>query len=140
MKIVGIVTIALFVIGVLVYVFYYNKPHRDIQREAVDYEMSADDLLNRFMNDEMDALNQFDNKVILVSGAVSEVIDRRDGVSIILLEGSGGMINCEVNMDYHVVSQMVEINETHHIKGLLIGYNDLLNEIQLKQCSIEDDE
>jgi hypothetical protein len=135
-----LIVITIFLIGaVLVYIFYYNKPHRDIQREAADFQLSAEEMVSEFMIDEVAAHRKFNDKVILISGKVNQVIDRREDFSIILVEGSGGLINCEINESYDDLMDKIELGATAHIKGLYIGYNDLLNEIQLKQCSIEEE-
>jgi hypothetical protein len=135
-----LIVITIGLIGaVLVYIFYYNKPHRDIQREAADFELSADEIVSEFMIDEVAAHQKFNDKVILISGKINQIIDRRDDFSIILIEGSGGLINCEINESYDDLMNKVEVGGVANIKGLYIGYNDLLNEIQLKQCSIEEE-
>lgn len=122
---------------VLAYLFYYNKPHRDIEREGFDYELTAGDLYSSFQENETAAHQKFYDRVILVSGDVKQVIDR-DDLSIILLEGAGGVINCEMNEKYDDLINYVDVGENIQIKCLYVGYNDLLEEIQLKNCKIED--
>jgi hypothetical protein len=136
------VVLILFGVGLiaaaLIYVFYYNKPHRDIKREAADFELTAGELVREFIADEGAAHQKFNERVILLRGDVKQVIDRREGFSIVLIDGQEGLINCEFNESYDVLTEKIDEGETATIKGLYIGYNDLLHEIQLKQCTLEE--
>lgn len=115
-------------------IYMYNKPHKNMQRQAADFELSAPKLYSDFENDESAANTKYLDKIIQVTGAVREIIKEEDKVSIILEAGSllGG-ITCE--LDDHSQHDISEISEGDQLslKGICTG---MLMDVVLVRCII----
>lgn len=111
-------------ISILAIYFYTNQPHRDIKSEVPSFNISAQDLIQEFMSSQDIALNKFLNKTIVVHGKPSKILSKS-----LILEGN---IFCTFDLSEFGPN----ISETIYLKGRCIGYDDLLGEIQLDQCSI----
>ncbi len=124
-------------ISIVVYgIFQYNKPHRDIASEKSSYDLSADDLYKEFEQDVDKASMQYADKVITFAGTISNVEQNQHGGYNILLKGEKGIINCEVDAAPDLDKEKLLENSHVKIKGLCVGFDDLLQELQFKKCHI----
>ncbi|MDN5214345.1 hypothetical protein QQ020_19860 [Fulvivirgaceae bacterium BMA12] len=124
-------------ISIVVYgIFQYNKPHRDIASEKSSYDLSADDLYKEFEQDVDKASMQYADKVITFAGTISNVEQNQNGGYNILLKGEKGVINCEVDAAPDLDKKKLSANSHVKIKGLCVGFDDLLQELQFKKCHI----
>lgn len=131
--ILGIVMVmAIIVVGL----YQYNKPHRDIVSSTADYELSADELYNEFEGDVETASGKYADKVITFSGIISNVQQNQAGGISILLKGQKGSVNCEIDPAISLNVESLLKNTSVKIKGLCVGYDDLLQELQFKKCNI----
>lgn len=111
------------IIGVVGYNYIYQD-HRNIEKETAEFSMTALEVANLFKENAVDAEQKFLNKTIEVTGNVSD------------------NNKTEITIDNQVFCQFLEpINETQlngniKIKGRVIGYDDLLEQVKLDQCSI----
>lgn len=101
---------------------YIFKSHRDIQTEVPKITITAKELTNNFLIATKDSEKKYLNKTIVVTGNISEINQN----SLIL----NTSVFCKFN---NTINQT--INNHVKIKGRLIGYDDLLEEIKLDQCS-----
>ena len=125
------------VIAIAIFGLYqYNKPHRNIASAEADYELSADDLCSEFEKDVETASIKYADKVITFSGVISNVQQNQNGSYNVLLKGRTGSINCETDPALDFDEENLSENTSVKIKGLCIGYDDLLQELQFKKCSI----
>jgi antitoxin component YwqK of YwqJK toxin-antitoxin module len=121
-KLLGSVLI-LVIIGVVGYNYIYQD-HRNIEKESAEFTMTAMEIANLFKEDAINAEQTFLNKTIEVTGNVSD------------------SNKSEITIDSQVFCQFVEAikemkhNENIKIKGRVIGYDDLLEQVKLDQCSI----
>jgi antitoxin component YwqK of YwqJK toxin-antitoxin module len=121
-KLLGSVLI-LVIIGVVGYNYIYQD-HRNIEKESAEFTMTAMEIANLFKEDAINAEQTFLNKTIEVTGNVSD------------------SNKSEIAIDSQVFCQFVETikeikhNENIKIKGRVIGYDDLLEQVKLDQCSI----
>ena len=124
----NIVVIFLLVILVLVvgYMYVY-KGHRNIADEEVNYSISSDSIFTEFQENETAANVKFLDKTIVVSGNVSSI-----GA-----EGKSLVLDRKLFASFvEVLPSSLHINSKVTIKGRLIGYDSLLQEIKLDQCTI----
>ncbi len=101
------------------YKFTY-QPHATIQSKAVDFKGSAPALLLELNT----APEKWTNKIVDITGKVSQ----SDSLGF-MLESN---IYCQKNHEF-IISQSSIINSTLRIKGRIIGYDDLLEELKLDQ-------
>ena len=128
--------IILFISIAIFGLYQYNKPHRDIASSTADYELSGDDLCSEFARDVEVASEKYADKVVTFSGVISSIQQNQNGNYNILLEGQAGSINCEIDQAIKINTQNLSENTRVKIKGLCVGYDDLLQELQFKKCNI----
>lgn len=122
------------VIGLLVLVlivvagyFYIYKDHRNIAEETVSFNVNSELLFQEFMTNETAANSKYLDKTIVVSGKVSTINVEKS--SIVLDEKVFAVF-------LESIPETVQPNSELTIKGRLIGYDSLLEEIRLDQCTI----
>ena len=134
----------LFIIAVFflaAYGFYmiytmYNKPHKIIAEQAVDFSMTVDEMIEEFNTDETGAGTKFIDKVVILEGVLKSISSTERSLSIMMLEGKSGMVNCEFSDADLQLAGSPNPGDKISVKGLFIGYDDLLGELQLKKCTI----
>jgi hypothetical protein len=123
--------------GVLMFLAYryYNKPHREVWREEAAYRLHIDDIFREFQTDEAVAFEKYNSQVIELLGTYSRMEGSAES-DILLLTGTAGNANCL--MQAHDPSEYSQLEEGQEVrlKGLFVGYDDLLSEIQLRDCRL----
>tara|TARA_R110002072_G_scaffold261823_4_gene420587 strand:+ start:519 stop:908 length:390 start_codon:yes stop_codon:yes gene_type:complete len=103
-----------------IYVLYLlNKPHRDMVSEDASLEISADQLVTEYSQDEDKANASYIDKVIAVKGMVSE----SDAEHIKLKSG--------VSISGDFSSTKLEVGQEVRVKGRITGYDELFEEVSL---------
>ena len=126
---VAIVIIALAGMGL----YWYNKPHAGVGNKAPEVQISVADLYNEYQRDELNADKKFLNRIIEVTGEVTDV-QTTSGSTIITLSLAGelGGVSCRLatnenpNIDSHKTKIMT-------IKGKCSGF---LMDVNLVDCVI----
>lgn len=115
-------------------VYMYNKPHKNMQRQGADFELSAADLYSEFENDESAANTKYLDKVLQVTGNIREIIKEDEKVSVILETGNlMGGITCELDgFSEHDFSAFNEGDQLS-LKGICTG---MLLDVVLVRCVI----
>jgi len=102
---------------------YIYQDHRNISAETADYTINASDFILEFINDSETAQSKYLNKTIIINGKITAQTNNS-----ITLNNS---IFCSL-----LEPNQVTKNSTVSLKGRCIGYDDLLEEIKLDQCSL----
>ena len=131
-----IITAIIIVYGLYVVYSMYNKPHQDITETPADYSLTVDAFSGEFTADEIEATSKYNDKVIELTGKVSQVNLTGNTLAYIVLTGKGANVNCEISQENVQGTDETNVGKLLTIKGLFVGYDDLLGEIQLKKCSI----
>jgi hypothetical protein len=121
-----ILTILLFLIlsGFIGYNYIYQD-HRDIVSEQPEYITTANEISNEFNTDLLKAEKKYLNKTIEIEGIPSEINDN----SITLDD----KVFCQLVKKSSVV---IKNGTKLIIKGRLIGYDNLLEQVKLDQSEI----
>ncbi|WP_075344030.1 hypothetical protein [Tenacibaculum agarivorans] len=120
---VTLLIVALIIIGSVIGYQQIFKTTEDVaQTTKVDFEGTSKDFLTLLNTD----ASIWNNKVIVIEGVVSAVNDEG-----IILDNT---IFCQFT-DNAILTTFKE-NQTLKVKGLVIGYDDLLEELKLNQCII----
>lgn len=115
--------------------FVYNKPHRDILGEEAQYSLSLAEMNEEFLIDEGAAYKKYFNQVVEISGIAIDINKKSNERYDVLLKSQGVIANGEL---IHVdVQPATLIGHNVMLKGLFIGYDNLLEEIKLSECSIK---
>jgi len=125
------------VIIVALYIYYmYNKPHIDVQHQEADFEIEADIILNDFISDAAEAALKYNGKIIIVEGILNSEITMESESRSILIASGEAIINCELDSTQVPELQGYIKGDPISIKGIFVGYDDLLEELQLNNCYI----
>lgn len=124
MKKIVVFSILLIILSVFLYNYIYQD-HRDIETEQAEHKTTPQNIKNEFNVDALKSEKKYLNKTIEVSGIISE-INKND-----------------LTLDEHVfcvlnnpIDSNLKIHSKIKIKGRVIGYDDLLEQVKLDQCSI----
>lgn len=120
--------ILILVIAIVVAIFGYNyiyQDHRDIQSEQAEFTMTSSEINQLFSENSTSAEQKFLNKTIEVSGLITDI--NSNDITI------DDKIFCQFSNN---LDTSVDKNESIKIKGRVIGYDDLLEQIKLDQCTI----
>ncbi|MDN5201377.1 hypothetical protein QQ008_08390 [Fulvivirgaceae bacterium BMA10] len=132
-----IVIVLVLILGVIfVAVYQYNKPHRNISAEKPSFELTADEIYSEFLENESDAQAKYNDKVVAFSGTIDEIVKNQSGGYNLLLAGTNGLISCEIDEGQENKIEQLTSGQSVNIKGLFIGFDDLLGELQFKKCSL----
>lgn len=102
--------------------------HRDAASEKAKFEMTADDFSKAFKDNAATANTTYINQAVLLDGSVSSV----SGVTVTL-----NNIACNIDSSDLEKVKMLKQGDKIKIQGLVVGYNDLMEEIALAQCKIK---
>ena len=120
-----IIAFIIMVIALIVGYNYIYQDHRDIENEVAEFSVSSFEIAQLFSKDVKSAEQNFLNKTIEVSGLVSEI-----NVSEITLDDK---VFCQFSDGLKIP---LDKNSKAKIKGRVIGYDDLLEQVKLDQCTI----
>lgn len=110
----------------LVYLYSY-KAHRDISAEKVDYMVTISGLEREFMSNDKLAYTKYQNKIIELTATVSAI----DASSKGILLGEKVFATFKESLPKKITS-----GKTLKIKGRFLGYDELLGEFKMDQCSV----
>jgi hypothetical protein len=110
-------------IGTFGYNYILRGGGRNIQSEESVYRVSSNEIKNEFSNNIDVATKKYLNKTIEISGSISGVKD-----SVVTIDET---IFCKMK-SFENISE----NQLATIKGRFVGFDDLMNELKLDECSI----
>lgn len=127
------------VAAVLVWKYYINKPHEDIEKVSPAYSISTEELWSKYNTDRKISDSLFNNQVIEITGNLSR-IDKSDSlVSVIFVMAADSMfgdktIACQMYKKHNNEAGTLTVGEKVKIKGVCIGYDD--TDVKFNKCSI----
>ena len=109
-------------IGIVIYTYTMRAP-TTIENKKIDFTGSAEELLLKIT----DHTEEWQDKIVDVSGEVTSSDDK------------GIMLSRKIYCQLKQVTDFQKINLSNNIslKGRIIGYDDLLEELKLDQCIIQ---
>ena len=96
---------------------------RDLETEKTEFTVSTKEIVNEFATD-TSATTKYLNKAIEIKGVVTQIEDKQ-----LILDG---VVICA--MKENVATENKDKQVT--IKGRFLGYDDLMGELKLDECSI----
>jgi len=130
----NILLLTVVVIATAVY-FIYNKPHRDILDEEPAFSLSLAEMNEEFIIDEDAAYKKYFNQVVEISGTAVSINEKANDRYDVVLKSEAIIANGELISTDIQLANLVE--QEVLLKGLFIGYDNLLEEIKLSECSIK---
>jgi hypothetical protein len=117
----GIIVFGL-VAAVAVY-FYAMQPPAKIESKKVDFTGSSD----RFLSEVKKDFTAWQDKVVLLTGTITS--SDENGITL------SHQIYCQFRED--VDKTAIQPNQEIKLKGRVMGYDDLLEELKLDQCILQ---
>ena len=121
-KLFVLVMLAITSIGFTFYQYSFKPPVK-ISEKKIDFVGSSTELLNKIQKEG----NQWQDKVVIISGKITK------------LDSQGIMISPNIYCQFlgSIFSKKIQLNDTISVKGRVIGYDDLFEELKLDQCLIQ---
>jgi len=116
----------LIVVAAVAY-FSYNKPHKDFLKAPIEYTIQSTELFQKYQLDVPNANAIFLDKVLLINGIIKEISS-----NMIILDGN---IVCSLDPS-QTVNAKLKLTDEISIKGRCLGYDDLLEEVRIDNCSL----
>ncbi|PWG05450.1 OB-fold protein [Polaribacter aquimarinus] len=122
------------IVGALVAYKMYNKPHVNVAKVSSDITLTANDIINDFSSDENKANTKYLEKIIEVTGVVSEVkIENGKGIISLKTNHDFGSILCHLSDKETKKINTLKEEQVIKIKGICTGY---LMDVILVKCVI----
>jgi hypothetical protein len=123
--IITLLIISVFVFGLYKYLY---KEHRDISSEDVTYTETVSQVFDAFQKNSSQANAKYLDKTVEISGMITNI----DAKSKIITVDEKLTARCTTN-----ISNSLKLKNPITIKGRVVGFNDLLEEIEMDQCTIK---
>jgi hypothetical protein len=137
---IGLVLIAAGLItAALVWKFYVNKPHDDIEKATPDYALSAQELWKQYTGNFRTADSIYTGKVIELSGTVNRT-EKSDSLvyAVFVMEVDSlfgdKSVRCEMLGKYNSEALAIAAGTPVKIKGFCTGFDQ--TDVKFNKCSI----
>jgi type II secretory pathway pseudopilin PulG len=139
LRIIGVLAALGIIAAILVYVFVYNKPHRNYEKAKADYTLDASALYSAYTGNKEEANQKYNAKVLQINGMLNK-IEEADSLVIAVFVFNQGMfgdegIRCTLLPKFNQRLKSTGLNTKITLKGLCTGFND--TDIILEKCSIQ---
>lgn len=106
--------------------FQYNKPHKNIAEAQSELVIGANELISKFNENKEIASNDLLNKVVEISGTITDIEHSSEQTIIILNKG----------IKFGLPANTLDITkgEQVEIKGVFSGFDEMFNEISFAKC------
>jgi hypothetical protein len=122
MKKIGIILVLLCLIFFGVYKYLFRAPE-DVSKATINFTVEATEFVEEFSNDLVSSEKKYHEAILIVEGIVTEV----EAEGITLNEG----VFCKLTS-----TEKITVNTAIKVKGLYIGFDDLLEIVKIDQCSV----
>jgi predicted negative regulator of RcsB-dependent stress response len=124
------IIIALVVVAAIAIVAYnyMYKSHRDISAEEVTYSETVPKVYNAFLKNDSLANAKYLDKTIEIYGKITNI----DLANKIITVDEKLTARCT-----NSIPNTLKVQNTVTLKGRVVGYDDLVEEIQMDQCTIK---
>lgn len=120
-----LVVVVLAIVGFYGARYYaYNVGKRDVKSEAPAFTLTSKAIVDEFMNNSETANKKFINKPIVVEGLVTSINKNQVIVDDVVV------------CDFVAPNSILKQGQKVAIKGRLVGFDDLMGEIKLDECSL----
>jgi hypothetical protein len=107
---------------------YIYADHRNISDEQATYSLLATELIEAYTTNAEDAETKFLDKVVEITGLASQINVKESNIAL------NEMIFAYVTSSNQLDD--IQLNQLVKIKGRIIGYDEIMNEIKMDQCEI----
>lgn len=139
LKIAIVLAVAGLITAGLVWKFYVNKPHDDVEKATAAYMVSASDLWKQYNGNLSMADSMYTGKVIEVKGKFDRA-DKTDSLvyAVFVMEADSMFgdksVRCEMLQKYNEETLALSSGAEVTLKGYCNGYDQ--TDIKLNKCSV----
>ena len=108
--------------------FYLYKDHRDIASEKATFTVSVNQLVNEFLKDNALATKKYQDQTIEFNATITNI--DKTNKSIVLDEKIFATFTTSI-------SNEIVLGKKLKVKGRFLGYDELLEEFKIDQCTIK---
>lgn len=123
--IIGIIVIAILA-GAGIGLKMFFKPHAEISKLNIDFQVNAPDLMNEFQQNEAAATTKYSEKVLEISGKLVAKNKLENRTNILVLEDEMQGISCQLDSSWaksnQTVIQELQPGQPVKVKGICKGY------------------
>ena len=123
-KIIGILFVVVLLIGLSVFNYVFHGSARDLTTEEATFTVTSKSISDEFLANVAGATKKYSDKAIAVSGIVTAVTD-----SIVTIDNT---IIC----NFKSPDTTIKNEQAITIKGRLVGFDNLMGELKLDQCTV----
>lgn len=135
LKKVLLIVIVLVAVASIIAYMQYNKPHKDIAASEIDFESTLLSLFDEFENNPVESSKKYTDKIVVVTAEFYKLANSESKTTVLMKDTNGRIANCEMLTS---AESYPNEGEEIKIKGLFVGYDDLLGEIVFKKCTIQE--
>ena len=121
-----IISISILIFGSLCFFIVYqtyNTPHSNIMGSTKDISLTADKIMDDFFSDESKANKRYLDKIIEVSGIISELkVVKEKGIITLKTTQDFGNVLCHLSEDTSQDIQALSEGQRITLKGVCTGY------------------
>lgn len=120
---IGFISVLIILVSVYLYIMYGGK--RNLANEKAIYTITTQDLSKEYIAN-IDASNtKYLEKAVAVTGKV------------VVINGNQVQLENAVVCNFNTLEKTIKVDDLVTIKGRIVGYDDLMEEIKLDQCFID---
>jgi hypothetical protein len=105
-----------------------SMKHRNPAAEKAKFALTADAFAKEFKDNAATANTKYINQAVLLEGSVTAI----SGVTVSL-----NNVACNVDSSQLTKLKEAKVGNKIKIQGLVVGYNDLMDEVDLAQCTFK---
>lgn len=121
-----IAVLVLIVVGVVIGLKMFFKPHADISKSKAEFQVEATGLIEEFEQDEDAATAKYSEKVLEITGKLVSKNKLQNGTDLLILEDEMQGISCQLDSSWAANNQAtieaLETGSTVTVKGICKGY------------------
>ena len=123
--IIGVILFAILV-GAGIGLKMFFKPHAEISKLNIDFQVNAPDLMNEFQQNEAAATTKYSEKVLEISGKLVAKNKLENRTDILVLEDEMQGISCQLDSSWaksnQTAIQGLQTGQPVKVKGICKGY------------------
>ena len=119
-----ILTIGFLIAFFLIRYYVKNGGRRVIADETPEYQISAKEIASEFASNTSVSNKKYLEKSILITGEITSINENE-----VIVDNS-------VNCSFLTISDNLKKDQKVVVKGRVVGYDDLMGEVKIDQCSL----
>ncbi len=149
LKIAAILMMAGLLTGIIIILYMFNMPQRNVQNSDTDFSLTTSQLVTEYLSNAKDANGKYlaedgDSKILEITGTVASISENFNGQKVVLLkEGDDKAgVSCTFLTETGANAANLKIGKTTTIKGVIrsgAAYDEdleLYEHIILDKCNI----